>query len=377
MQETKAPSEDTPPAGSKKAVVVGGAGFLGRRLVSMLGGGDGADAPHADWPRFDAIHVVDRAAFVESAAARREREARGISLSATTGDVRSKDDLREALRGAHTVFHLASLVDVGLKKNPTIEEINVVGTRNVVEVCEELGIPFLVYTSSEDVVFSETPCAGDDESTPYPARPMHDYVRTKIEGERAVLEADGRRGLRTCAIRPVHIYGPEDPHAIVASLEAFAAKKVPFLFGDGSARFDCVYVDNVAHAHLLAARRLHDEATRGRVAGKAYFIGEGYAPNYFEFVRRFADARGIAMPTTRLPDRAVHALARGMELVHRLTGADVPFHRFHYYILTKDFWFSNANAERDLGYQPLVPHAEGMARTVAWVRTLPLGGSRA
>ena len=66
-----------------------------------------------------------------------------------------------------------------------------------------------------------------------------------------------------------------------------------------------------------------------------------------------------------------------MELVHRLTGAEVPFHRFHYYILTKDFWFSNASIERELGYRPHVPHEEGMARTVAWVRTIPLGGSRA
>src|SRR5690606_29796819 len=145
---------------------------------------------------------------VEDEAARRRREDRGVTLRATRGDVRSKDELRAALEGAHTVFHLASLVDVGLRENPTIEAINVVGTRNVVEVAEELGVPFLVYTSSEDVVFAATPRVNGDERIPYPARPMLDYVRTKIEGERAVREADGRRGLRTCAIRPQHIYGP-------------------------------------------------------------------------------------------------------------------------------------------------------------------------
>src|SRR5690606_32117816 len=155
----------------------------------------------------------------------------------------------------------------GLRENPTIEAINVVGTRNVVEVAEELGVPFLVYTSSEDVVFAATPRVNGDERIPYPARPMLDYVRTKIEGERAVREADGRRGLRTCAIRPQHIYGPHDPHAILQALEAFAARKVPFLFGDGSARMGCVYVDNAVHAHLLAAARLHDPATRDSVGG--------------------------------------------------------------------------------------------------------------
>jgi nucleoside-diphosphate-sugar epimerase len=356
----------------RKAVVIGGAGFLGKRLVTMLGGGDGWFEPPDEWPRFDHVHVLDCATYLEDARAKEEREKRGISISSATGDIRSKEDLRAALRGAHTVFHLASLVDVGLKKNPAIEEINVIGTRNVVEVCQELSVPFLVYTSSEDVVFSETPVSGGDESLPYPTKPLHEYVRTKIEGERAVRAADGERGLRTCSIRPVHIYGPNDPHAIVESLEAFAEGRVPFLLGNGSARFDVVHVDNVVHAHLLAAAKLHDPATRDQVGGGVYFAGEGHAPNYFEFLRPFAEARGIRMPRLRLPAPVVLVLAQGMEIVHRVTGLDVPFHRFHYHILVKDFFFSNANAERDLGYQPIVTKEEGMAQTVAWVRELPV-----
>ncbi len=378
MHDVKSQSVADLPDGATKAVVIGGAGFLGKRLVTMLGGGDGSLEPPRQWPRFDQVHVLDRAAFIEDADAKQEREKRGISLSSAIGDIRSKDDLRAALAGAHTVFHLASLVDVGLKKNPAIEETNVVGTRNVVEVCQELGVPFLVYTSSEDVVFSETPVSGGDESLPYPSKPLHDYVRTKIEGERAVREADGERGLRTCVIRPVHIYGPNDPHAIIESLQAFAERRVPFLLGNGSARFDVVHVDNVVHAHLLAAAKLHDPATRDRVGGQVYFAGEGYAPNYFEFLRPFAEARGITMPRLRLPGPAVLLLARAMEIVHRVTGRDVPFHRFHYHILVKDFFFSNANAERDLGYRPIVSKEEGIAQTIAWVRnkTMPESRSR-
>lgn len=368
MDEAKERHGAAVSGGPRKAVVIGGAGFLGKRLVTMIGGGDGSLEPPQQWPRFGHVHVLDRATYVDDARAKLERDKRGISFSSAIGDVRSKEDLRAALRDAHTVFHLASLVDVGLKKNPAIEETNVTGTYNVIEICQELGIPFLVYTSSEDVVFSETPVSGGDESLPYPSKPLHDYVRTKIEGERAVLKADGERGLRTSVIRPVHIYGPNDPHAIVQSLEAFAERRVPFLLGDGSARFDVVHVDNVAHAHLLAAAKLHDPATRDRVGGRAYFAGEGNAPNYFDFLRPFAEACGIPMPRLRLPAPAVLALARAMEIVHRLTGLEVPFHRFHYHILVKDFFFSNANAERDLEYRPIVPKEQGVAQTVAWVR---------
>jgi len=370
MQEAKDERGADVSSGPRKAVVIGGAGFLGKRLVTMLGGGDGSIEPPSEWPRFDHVHVVDRAAYVEDPWGKVERENRGISISSAIGDIRSKEDLRSALRGAHTVFHLASLVDVGLKKNPAIEEINVLGTHNVVEVCQENGVPFLVYTSTEDVVFSETPVSGGDESLPYPTKPLHDYVRTKIEGERAVRGADGERGLRTCAIRPVHIYGPDDPHAMIQSLEAFAERRVPFLLGNGSARFDVVHVDNVAHAHLLAAAKLHDPATRELVGGRVYFAGEGHAPNYFEFLRPFAEACDIPMPRVRLPGPVVLVLAHAMEVVHGVTGIEVPFHRFHYHILVKDFFFSGVNAERDLGYRPIVSKEEGMAQTVAWVRTL-------
>lgn len=363
-------SEGASHVSPRKAVVIGGCGFLGRRVVAMLAGNDSSITPAPEWPRFEVVHVFDRTTYVEDDAGKEARARSGVELTTSSGDIRSKDDLTAALAGAHTVFHLASVVDVGLKKNPMIEDVNVRGTRNVVEVCQALAVPCLVYTSSEDVVFHDKPIAGADESLPYPANPLHDYVRTKIEGERAVREAHGQRGLGTCAIRPVHIYGPHDPHAMIESLAALADGRVPVLLGDGSARFDVVYVDNVAHAHLLAASRLDDTATRERVGGKAYFVGEGYAPNYFDFLGPYAEVRGITMPRHHLPTPLVYAAACCLELVGRITGIEVPFHRFHYHCLAQDFFFSCANAERDLGYRPIVSKEEALVRTRDWVRTV-------
>lgn len=341
-----------------KAVVLGGAGFLGRRLVARLAG---EGAPSA---LFDAVHVLDTAAW-------RPLGPTAAPVTAEIGDVRSEADLRRALEGAHTVFHAASIVDVGLRPNPAIDAVNVGGTRNVVAAARARGVAHLVYTSSEDVVFSETPVRGGDESLPYPARPMHDYVRTKIEAERLVLAADGVRGLRTVSLRPVHIYGPEDPHAIVTTLRAFARGTVPVLLGDGRARFDIVYVDNVAHAHVLAAARLATPDGAARVGGRAYFVGEDNAPNYFEFVRPYAEAVGVSMPRRHLGRRRTHAVARLLEGVHRVTGREVPFHRFHAHAIGEDFFFSGARARAELGYAPVVSPAEGQARTIAWLRRMP------
>jgi len=352
---------------STKAVVLGGSGFLGRRLVALISGEAGREPA---WPRFDEVHVADVAPFVESPALRAALERTGITLTTSTTDITELDEVRAAVSGATVVFHLASIVDVGLAKNPRIDRINVDGAQNVAVACRDEGVKALVYTSSEDVVLSDRPIVAGDESLPYPTTIVHDYVRTKIEGERRILQMNGQGGLVTCAIRPVHIYGPEDPHAIEASLRALSSGTVPFRLGSGRARFDVVYVDNVAHGHLLAAGRLLDASSRESVAGKAFFIGEGYAPNYFDWLEPYAEARGISLPTFKLPDAGVRILARGMEWAHKLTGAEVPFHRFHYYVLCQDFFFSNERARSLLGYRPLVGVDVARERTLAWVKTL-------
>jgi nucleoside-diphosphate-sugar epimerase len=266
---------------------------------------------------------------------------------------------------------------VGLGKSAAIDEVNVRGTQNVVEACLALDVPVLVYTSSEDVVLDREPVAGGDESIPYPSRPIHDYVRTKIEGERIALGANGRAlagggTLHTSAIRPTHVYGPEDPHAITTALREIAAGKMPLLIGEASARFDVVYVDNVVHAHLLAAACLADETRRSRVAGRAYFVGEGHAPNFFDFLRPFAAVHGIDIPRRRLPKRLAFAIADLNALVHRMTGLEPTFHRFHLYVIGQDFFFSDRRAREELGYAPIVPSTEGIERTKAWVKTLSL-----
>ncbi|MEM9328138.1 MAG: NAD-dependent epimerase/dehydratase family protein [Bacteroidota bacterium] len=350
---------------SKKAVVIGGAGFLGRRVVALLCG-----AGRPDWPRFDEVWVYDLKAVDRSTTGGALGDKKHPKVHDVIGDVRDSNALKAVCQDAHTVFHLASMVYVGLDKEPMVEEINVEGTRRVIEACLETQVQVLVYTSSEDVVLTGKPVRQGDESLPYPSRFIHDYVWTKVEGERLALAANGSESLKTCSLRPVHIYGPDDPHALVASLEAFATGTVPFLLGDGKARFDIVYVDNVAHAHLLAAKALDEGQGKSGVEGEAFFIGENQYPNYFDWLRPYAASKGIKMPRLRLPNTLVYLIALMMELAHKVSGREVPFHRFHYSVLCKDFYFSNEKAERLLGYRPIVSKEEAEARTMAWLEGL-------
>ena len=208
MHEPKDESDEGASNRHRKAVVIGGAGFLGKRLVTMLGGGDGSLRAAAANGRASTTCTSWIARPTSKTRRRKqERETRGIWH--LVGDRRHPIEggpPERPLRGAHTVFHLASLVDVGLRRNPAIEETNVVGTRNVIEVCQELGVPFLVYTSSEDVVFSETPVSGGDESLPYPAK-APPRVRANEDRRASARYARSRR-----RARPSHLRDPAGAH---------------------------------------------------------------------------------------------------------------------------------------------------------------------
>lgn len=142
---------------------------------------------------------------------------------------------------------------------------------------------------------------------------------------------------------------------------------MPFLLGDGSARFDVVYVDSVAHAHLLAASRLREP--HPEIAGRAYFVGEDHAPNYFDWLRPYAEHAGVAMPRRRLGRRRTHLLCAVMELFARATGREVPIHRFHAHVIGEDFFFDQSRARQELGYAPIVSREEALRRTLAWLDT--------
>jgi len=199
-------------------------------------------------------------------------------------------------------MHLASMVDTSLKKNPRVWQVNVTGTQNVIHACISCRVPNLVYTSSEDVCLSQVAVTDGDESTPYPSRLIHPYVATKMAAEKMVLASNGLDHLNTIALRPVHIYGPRDPHAIVHSLREFSSGRVPFCLGSGAALFELVYVDNVCHGHLLAASALADPQRSASVAGHAFFLTEGYRMNYFDWLKPYAQAKGVSIPRWRLSD---------------------------------------------------------------------------
>jgi 3beta-hydroxy-Delta5-steroid dehydrogenase / steroid Delta-isomerase len=325
-------------------LVIGGAGMLGFQIARRL---LGEGVP---------VRVLDREPLPE------ELPIGATRRDALIGDIRDPGAVRRACQGVDTVIQTAAAVWNVRTPRGVYDEVNVRGNRVVLEECRRRGIRRFVYTSSMDVVVDgRAPIVEGDESLPYPARlPRDAYSRSKIVSERMVLAANGP-DLATCVLRPVGMYGPRDKYHL-GTIVAMARKGVSLRLGDGSARFSHAYAENVAHAHVLAARRLWPGST---VAGQCYFVGD-HKPdeNLFDFMEPYLRGLDLPVPRRSIPYRLALVLAAVAEIVAPFSN----FNRFAVIQTCVDHTFSYAKAERDLGYRPVVSREEAFARSLAWLR---------
>jgi nucleoside-diphosphate-sugar epimerase len=333
------------------ALITGGAGFLGRALIRELKKGNVLPVPRE-------IRVLD-----PEAGALPPQD----GVTAIPGDVRDPEAVGRACEGADVVFHCAALVDWGRMPDELLRAVNVDGTGNVIDACREAGVG-LVHTSTLDVVYRGEPIEDGDESLPYPPRHVNAYCETKAEAERAVLDA---KGLRAAVIRPCSIFGEHDPYHVPPLIE-MARRRMLFRVGSGRSRSQHVYVGNVAHAHLLAARSLLEP--EGRAAGQVYFVTDFPAENFFDFLEPIIEGAGYRMLPRWLsvPRPLMYGLACALEGTAKVVA---PLHRFTPTItrfavdfVCLDFTFVSKKAERELGYRPVYGEEEAFTRTIDYFR---------
>ncbi|GAA5895983.1 uncharacterized protein JCM6883_001680 [Sporobolomyces salmoneus] len=218
-------------------LVIGGDGFLGSTLVKALL----ARYPNTPVSSLDLVqrHFPSKSEWTFYSA-----------------DLTSLPSLSSAIRqsGATTVFHTASPWTGSGKE--VCEKVNVEGTQTIVDACVQEGVKKLVFTSSAGTVYNGVDLINVDERMPFPKEELDPYNVTKAKAERIVLEANGRNGLLTVALRPAGIFGPGDRQALPGVMEVLKSGKTKFQVGSNENLFDWTYVDNVVHAHLIAAERL-------------------------------------------------------------------------------------------------------------------------
>lgn len=328
-----------------KVLITGGGGFVGQAIVKQL------------LQQSVSCVVLGRSNYPQL-------EKDGVLC--LRGDLRDKEFVRSAMQGVGTVFHVAALAGIWGKWNDYYS-INVQGTENVLGGCLESGVANLVYTSTPSVVFNEQDIEGADESLPYANRYLCHYAKSKMMAEKMVLQVDQKK-IRTCAIRPHLIWGPGDPHLIPRLLERGKAGDLKMV-GAGNNRVDISFIDNVAHAHLLAAKALEKAET---CCGKSYFISQGEPVNLWQWINDLFVQLNIKPVTKSVSLPFAYRIGAFLEFVYTVlqSGNEPPMTRFLAEQLGRSHFFSIEAARRDMGYEPIVSTDEGMKKLIKWIRSI-------
>lgn len=276
------------------------------------------------------------------------------------GDIGDSATVETALSGFDGVFHVASKVGIW-GKYEDYYRTNVIGTQNVIDACQKLGIKKLVYTSSPSVVFGTESLCGVDEAQKYPDHYISHYAQTKALAEQRVLAANSE-SLATVALRPHLIFGPGDHHIfprIVSRAKAGRLKRI----GDGKNMVDVIFVKNAVDAHISAFEKLEAGSA---VAGKAYFLGQEKPVNLWDFVDDILARNKVKPVTSKISEKAAYRIGWMMEKGYGLLGIknEPPMTRFMALQLSCSHYFSHKNAEKDLNYVPRYSLEEAMDETV-------------
>ena len=305
-----------------KALVTGGAGFIGSHVV-------------------DALVARGHAALVFDDFSTGREENVGPAAVVLKGDLGDPAAIREAVEGIEVVFHLGAHGSVARSLADPIgsDHANTRGTLAVLGAALDAGVRRVVFASSSSVYGGAA-----ERPTPEtaPLVPRSPYAVTKLAGEHYCRVFTELHGLETVALRFFNVFGPrqrpDSAYAAVipAFIDALLSGRPPTVHGDGRQSRDFTYVGDVVAACLAAAT-----APAAACSGKVYNVGAGGEHSLLDLL----SALGAILGTEPRP---VHTGPRSGDVAHTLAGI--------------------TRARRDLGFQPAHSFEEGLRRTVEWFR---------
>lgn len=316
-----------------RVLVTGATGFLGRNLCPYL--------VERGYRVRALVRPTTEAGFLA---------ARGVEIA--LGDVQDPASVRAAVAGCEVVVHAAGYFRFWGPRE-RYWSVNVEGTRNVVQAAQAAGVRRFVHISTVAVIGRPQPGSLIDED--HPCRPVDEYQRTKLEGERIVREA-AERGLPAVILRPGAFYGPWGRYAFNRLFFEDFLRGLRLQVHGGRRYTFPIFVPDLC-------RVIEAAFDRGRV-GEIYNVADQSRTHgeIYEIVARIA---GVSAWRINVPAAPMVALAWAWTKLADLTG------REPYYPLTLatyvfyDWKVSSEKAQRELGFEP-TPFEEGVRRTLEW-----------
>ncbi|KAL1891875.1 erg26, C-3 sterol dehydrogenase [Sporothrix stenoceras] len=356
-----------------KVMVIGGCGFLGHHVVNLL------VRDYLPEKAATGVSVVDLRCT-------RNRQPDEAGVKYYEADITNEERMTAIFKEAKpdVVIHTASPAAQSSTKvdNDLFYKVNVEGTRTIVDACKAAGVRCLVYTSSASIISDNKsdlinaderwPVIRGKEQTEY-------YSETKAAAEELVLAANDRvspGGLLTNAIRPSGINGEGDTMAMYHIINIYRQGRHNIQIGENTNMFDFTYVENVAHAHLLAALGLRATTLaktapldHERVDGEAFFITNGSPIYFWDFTRtiwKYAGNKDGLDKVWTLSREVGMFFGLMSEIVYGILRKPPTFNRQRIAYACMTRYYDISKAKRLLGYEPIVSLEEGIKRGVEW-----------
>ncbi len=310
-----------------KILVIGGAGFIGSHVIDEL-------------TKEDVKEVIIYDNFCRGTKENLEDALKDprVSIYDVGGDILQTDILISAMKGCDYVIHLAALWLLQCHEYPRAAfDVNIRGTFNVLEACQDNNVKRLVYSSSASV-YGDAVEIPMTEDHPFNNRTF--YGATKIAGEAMCRAFNDRYKLSYAGLRYMNVYGARQDYkgayiaVIMKILDRIDQGLPPIVYGDGSQSYDFIYVTDVARANVCALK--------STASDKFYNVGSGTRTSIKEVCEMLLELTGSSLKIQFEP--------AGQTFVTNRIG-------------------STKNAERDIRFKSTVDLREGLQLLIEWRNT--------
>jgi dihydroflavonol-4-reductase len=323
-----------------KLLITGGTGFIGSRLA-LAARAHGHQIVVAGQSNSDPERIRGQ-----------ELAAAGITLE--LGPLQDAAFARRVTQGCNAVIHLAAAQHEANVPDEYFFDVNVNGTRTLLDAAKSAGVTRFVYGSTIGVYGGYDGEPLDEETAP---RPLNVYGRSKLAAEEVVKSY--RQSLETSIVRISETYGPGD-FRLLKLFKAVNRGRF-FIIGAGLNQRQAIHVADLARGLMLAA-------TSPAAVGETFVMAGREVMTTRDMVGQVAAALGRPAPRLRVPLWPFMAAAIVFENTLTPLGVQPPLHRRRLDFFIKSFVFSSNKAQRMLDFTPSVGFAVGAAETAAWYR---------
>lgn len=274
------------------------------------------------------------------------------------GDILDADSLKNAMNGCENVYHVAAHTKIWTKNENEIYNLNVTGTKNVLDTAVQLGIKKVLFTSTAGII-GPSRNQKVNEKTERFTNYFLEYEKTKAEAEQ-LIKSYLSNNLEVTIVNPTRVYGPgllTKSNSVTLIIQSYLAGKWRLIPGNGHSIGNYVFIDDVINGHILAMKNGKN--------GERYLLG-GSDLSYLEFFSILKNISKKNQAMLKVPIPFMFLMAHSILLVSKIfkvppfiTPALIKKYNYNWEVSSK-------KAIDELGYS-ITPFEKGAEQTIQWI----------